>query len=88
MVRCWKYDPRDRPTFAQIVLILQRHADDVLTYPDEEFREVFFYFAPLFFTSFSQQKNTHRSFYLFFATFLRNTIFVCFSSKSKIKTMH
>uniref|UniRef100_A0A915PX02 receptor protein-tyrosine kinase n=1 Tax=Setaria digitata TaxID=48799 RepID=A0A915PX02_9BILA len=43
MKRCWKYDPRDRPTFAQIVAILLRHAEDVmLNFPDDEFREMSF----------------------------------------------
>lgn len=41
MKRCWKYDPRERPTFAQIVGILLRHAEDgTLNFPDDEFREV------------------------------------------------
>lgn len=39
-MRCWKYDPRDRPTFAQIVMILLRYAEDVLNFHDEEFYEV------------------------------------------------
>uniref|UniRef100_A0A0R3S0M2 receptor protein-tyrosine kinase n=1 Tax=Elaeophora elaphi TaxID=1147741 RepID=A0A0R3S0M2_9BILA len=43
MKRCWKYDPRDRPTFAHIVGILLRHAEDVtLNFPDDEFREMSF----------------------------------------------
>lgn len=41
MKRCWKYDPRERPTFAQIVGILLRHAEDgMLNFPDDEFRKV------------------------------------------------
>ncbi|CAG9531325.1 unnamed protein product [Cercopithifilaria johnstoni] len=43
MKRCWKYDPRERPTFAQIVGILLRHAEDgTLNFPDDEFREMSF----------------------------------------------
>ncbi|KAL4002500.1 Protein tyrosine kinase family protein [Acanthocheilonema viteae] len=43
MKRCWKYDPRERPTFAQIVGILLRHAEDgALNFPDDEFREMSF----------------------------------------------
>ncbi|VDN21727.1 unnamed protein product, partial [Gongylonema pulchrum] len=38
MARCWKFNARDRPTFAQIVFILQRHAEEV-GFHDEEFQE-------------------------------------------------
>lgn len=41
MKQCWKFDPRERPTFAQIVGILLRHSEDgALNFPDDEFREV------------------------------------------------
>ncbi|VDO30198.1 unnamed protein product [Onchocerca flexuosa] len=43
MEQCWKYDPRERPTFAQIVRILLRHARaGIHDFPDDEFREVLF----------------------------------------------
>ncbi|MCP9259033.1 Receptor protein-tyrosine kinase [Dirofilaria immitis] len=43
MERCWKYDPRERPTFAEIVGILLRHAKaGIHDFPDSEFREMSF----------------------------------------------
>ncbi|VDN02334.1 unnamed protein product [Thelazia callipaeda] len=43
MVRCWKYDARDRPTFVEIVAILLRYAEEITSnFPDDEFRQLSF----------------------------------------------